>query len=60
MKVQIASVVAMAILAARPQIATSADFRQVTSGTDRQLVIERVIEPGDFQKFLANIKEGQG
>ena len=60
MKAQIAIVVAMATLAFLPKIATSAEFRQVTSGTDRQLVIEGDIEPGDVQKFLDAIKENQG
>lgn len=60
MKTQIASVVAMATLAILPPIASSAEFRQVTSGTDRQLVIEGGIEPGDSQKFLDAIKQNQG
>ena len=60
MKAQIASVVAMATLAILPRIASSAEFRQVISGTDRQLVIEGYIEEGDFQKFLDVIKENQG
>jgi hypothetical protein len=60
MKVRIASVVAMATLAVLPRAASSAEFRQVTSGTDQQLVIEGDIEPGDFQKFLDAIKERQG
>ena len=60
MKAQIANVLAMAILAMHPQSAASADFRQVAAGMDRQLVIEGVIEPGDFEKFLAAIKENQG
>jgi len=60
MKVQVASIVAMATLSLLPQIASSADFRQVTSGTDRQLVIEGYIEPGDSRKFLDAIKQNQG
>jgi len=60
MKAHIASVVAMAILASLPQVASSANFREVTSGTDRQLVIEGDIEEGDFQKFLDAIKKNQG
>lgn len=60
MKTRIASLVAMATLAIQSQIASSADFRQVVSGTDRQLVIEGEIESGDFQKFLAAIKENEG
>ncbi len=60
MKAQIAVVIAIAILAIHPRIASSADFRQVTSGTDRQLVIEGVIETGDSEKFLASIKQNQG
>ena len=60
MKARIASVVAMATLAILPRIASSSEFRQVTSGTDRQLVIEGYIEEGDFQKFLSAIKENQG
>jgi hypothetical protein len=60
MKAQIAIVVAMATLAILPRIASSAEFRQVASGTDRQLVIEGDIEPGDSQKFLDAIKENQG
>jgi hypothetical protein len=60
MKAQIASVVAMATLAILPRIASAADIRQVTSGTDRQLVIEGYIEEGDFQKFLDAIKNNQG
>jgi len=60
MKAKFASVIAMGILAILPRIASSAEFRQVTSGTDRQLVIEGDIESGDFQKFLHAIKENQG
>ncbi len=60
MKVQIASIVAIATLSILPRIASSAEFRQVTSGTDRQLVIEGYIERGDFQKFLDAIKQNQG
>ncbi|HTD28182.1 MAG TPA: hypothetical protein VK660_02210 [Xanthomonadaceae bacterium] len=60
MKAKFASVIAIATLAILPTIASSAEFRQVTSGTDRQLVIEGDIESGDFQKFLDAIKEKQG
>jgi len=60
MKAQIASIVAVAALAILPRIASSAEFRQVTSGTDRQLVIEGYIEEGDFRKFLDAIKQNQG
>lgn len=60
MKAKIASVIAMATLAILPGIASSAEFRQVTSGTDRQLVIEGDIASGDFQKFLDAIKQNQG
>lgn len=60
MKAQIASVVAMAILAIFPLIASSADIREVTSGTDRQLVLEGDIEEGDFGKFIDAIKKNQG
>ena len=60
MKVQIASFVAMAILSILPGTAAPAEFRQVTSATDRQLVIEGDIKPGDFQKFLDAIKQNQG
>jgi hypothetical protein len=60
MKAQIASVIAMVTLTILPGIASSAELRQVTSGTDRQLVIEGYIESGDFQKFLDVIKENQG
>ncbi|HEY2347150.1 MAG TPA: hypothetical protein VGH80_14960 [Xanthomonadaceae bacterium] len=60
MKAKIASFVAVAALATLPGMASSADFREVTSGTDRQLVIEGEIESGDFQKFLDAIKANQG
>jgi len=60
MKAHVASIVAMATLAILPGIASSAEFRQVTSGTDRQLVIEGNIETGDFRKFLDAVKQNQG
>ena len=60
MKAKIASVMAIATLAILPGIASSAEFREVNSGTDRQLVIEGEIESGDFRKFLDAIKANQG
>lgn len=60
MKAKIASLAAMATLAILPGMASSAQFRQVTSGTDRQLVMEGDIEAGDFRKFLDAIRENGG
>ncbi len=60
MKARTASLIAIATLAILPRIASSAEFRAVTYGMDRQLVIEGDIEPGDSKKFIDAIKESQG
>lgn len=57
-----ASVFLVAMLLSRPIGAFGADLRPIIhgSGSYRELVIEGIIEPGDFEKFIRIVRDNQG